>query len=99
MWGETIQTDQHLESMLYPRLFAFAERAWHNASWEEEQDDAAKREDYTRFITIVGQQELPRLEAAGIEYYLPPPGVKYVNLHIMQSSRYSVLRHFGQHEP
>ena len=33
LWSETIRSEQQAEYMLYPRLLAFAERAWHKASW------------------------------------------------------------------
>jgi hexosaminidase len=34
LWSETIRSEQQAEYMLYPRLLAFAERAWHEASWQ-----------------------------------------------------------------
>lgn len=34
IWSETIRTREKVEYMLYPRLFAVAERAWHEAEWE-----------------------------------------------------------------
>ena len=33
-WSETVRTDEQWECMLFPRLFAVAERAWHVAEWE-----------------------------------------------------------------
>ena len=33
-WGEIMRTDQQFEYMVYPRLLALAERAWHRANWE-----------------------------------------------------------------
>ena len=34
LWSETIRSDAQVEYMLFPRLLALAERAWHTASWE-----------------------------------------------------------------
>jgi hypothetical protein len=34
LWSETIRSDAQVDYMLYPRLLALAERAWHGASWE-----------------------------------------------------------------
>jgi len=34
LWSETIRSDSAVEYMLFPRLLAFAERAWHKPDWE-----------------------------------------------------------------
>lgn len=34
LWSEMLRSDKQAEYMLYPRLLALAERAWHRASWE-----------------------------------------------------------------
>ncbi len=34
LWSETIRSDDQVEYMLFPRLLAFAERAWRRANWE-----------------------------------------------------------------
>ena len=36
LWTETIRTDQQASYMVFPRLYALAERAWHRAEWELE---------------------------------------------------------------
>ena len=33
-WSETVRTDEQWECMLFPRIFAVAERGWHAAQWE-----------------------------------------------------------------
>ena len=33
LWSETIRSEQQAEYMLFPRLIAMAERAWHHAEW------------------------------------------------------------------
>jgi hexosaminidase len=77
VWSETIRTPEQLEQMIYPRLFALAERAWHKAAWESDKPDAAQRQrDWTVFAAALVQKELPKLAAAGASFYLPPPGAK-----------------------
>lgn len=73
VWSETVRTAEQLEQMLYPRLLALAERAWHRAAWENEPSTQSKQADWAAFSARAGQ-ELQRLEAAGITVYLPPPG-------------------------
>jgi len=34
LWSETVRSDEQAEYMIYPRLLALAERAWHQASWQ-----------------------------------------------------------------
>ena len=34
LWSETIRNDSLVDYMLFPRLLALSERAWHRASWE-----------------------------------------------------------------
>jgi len=34
LWSETVRSDRQVEYMLFPRLLALAERAWHRAPWE-----------------------------------------------------------------
>ncbi len=34
LWSETVRSDNQAEYMLYPRLLALAERAWHQANWQ-----------------------------------------------------------------
>ena len=82
IWSELIRTTEQLESMLYPRMLAMAERAWHRASWEGIVDDHVRErlrlEDWELFANSLGHRELSRLEGMKINYYLPPPGAVYV---------------------
>lgn len=36
LWSEMVRSDQIAEYLLFPRLMAIAERAWHKAEWEPE---------------------------------------------------------------
>ena len=78
IWSELIRTNGQLESMLFPRMLALAERAWHQASWEGIVDDHVRErlrlEDWESFANSLGHKELSRLEGLKINYYLPPPG-------------------------
>jgi hexosaminidase len=77
--------------MLFPRLIAFAERAWHRASWEPayrpgisysygdgKVDLAALKSDWDSFAARIPAQ-LKELERDGIFYRLAPPGARIVN--------------------
>ena len=90
VWSETIRSDAQLDYMLYPRLLALAERAWHVADWEEPYApgagysraagafDAAQRArrdaDWNAFANLLGGRELARLDAAGVAYRIPTVG-------------------------
>jgi len=38
LWSETVRSDDQAEYMIYPRLLALAERAWHKPEWAVEYD-------------------------------------------------------------
>ena len=76
-----VRTTDQVEYMLYPRLLAVAERAWHIADWESTPQTSEgfhrlQQLDWRHFATLVGRSELRRLERLGVRYRLPPPGVK-----------------------
>ena len=74
-----VRTVDRADYMLYPRLLAVAERAWHAADWETTVDqkvsDRARQRDWAQFAAALGHRELRRLDQLGINYRLPPPGV------------------------
>ncbi|MGF1775831.1 beta-N-acetylhexosaminidase [Vibrio nomapromontoriensis] len=87
LWSETVRTDDQYEYMVFPRVLAAAERAWHKGSWETpytvgrtySQDTQwvnkeALAADFNRFANILGQRELAKLAKVGIQYRLPVPG-------------------------
>jgi len=45
LWSETVRSELQAEYMIYPRLLALAERAWHQASWQVPYDYNGKRFD------------------------------------------------------
>lgn len=91
LWSETVRRDSLVDYMLFPRLLAFADRAWHRAAWEPpyragttysyadgKVDLTALRADWTRFAAIV-PEHLEALGRAGIAYRIAPPGARIVN--------------------
>jgi hexosaminidase len=89
LWSETVRTDEQYEYMVFPRVLAAAERAWHRAEWENDYkvgveysqetnlvDKDARNKDFNRFANILGQRELAKLEKSGSDYRLPVPGAK-----------------------
>ena len=95
LWSETIRSDAQVDYMLYPRLLALAERAWHGASWETPYtpgkaydpttgaftaDMRARRDaDWAAFANLLGGRELARLDAAGVAYRIPTVGAVVEN--------------------
>ena len=79
VWTETIRTEKHLYHMLFPRLLAVAERAWHEAKWETMENDQErnlmKQTDWDEFRSTVGNKHLAQLPS----YSVPPPGAIIVN--------------------
>jgi hexosaminidase len=83
LWSETLGGDGRLEYMLLPKLFGLAERAWApDPDWAREanpaRSDSLYREAWSRFVNVLGQRELPRLdrEVPGVNYRIPTPGLK-----------------------
>ncbi|MBX2880278.1 MAG: carbohydate-binding domain-containing protein [Granulosicoccus sp.] len=91
LWSETVRTPAQFDYMVFPRLLALAERAWHRASWELDYvpgrsfsgggatnfvDQTARNTDYALFARTLAVKELPKLDAAGIAYRIPVPGAQ-----------------------
>jgi len=74
-----IRSPESAEFMLYPRMLAVAERAWHRAAWETITDKKdfyrACHSDWLQFAVALGRRELRRLDQLGVGYRLPRPGV------------------------
>jgi hexosaminidase len=95
LWSETVRSDAQLEYMVYPRLLALAERAWHAADWEipyqpgkaydpatgafTAERRAARDADWRRFSSLLGGRELARLDAAGLAWRVPTVGAVIEN--------------------
>lgn len=83
LWSESTRTDERADAMIFPRLLATAERAWHRADWEEDPIPGkvygpapapALLRDYSAFAAALGGRELAKLDAAGVAYRVPPAG-------------------------
>ena len=97
VFGETIRTDDQLEYMIYPRLIAVAERAWHKASWENidnsEKRTKAKHIAWEEFANRLGQKELKQMDnyhihGESIQYRLPMVGAKILNNKLVANTEY-----------
>lgn len=92
LWSEVVRTDARVETMIFPRLLALAERAWHRGSWElppmEGQqfsaetgvvDRAALNADWREFAATLGNKELFKLDLGNVGYRVPVPGAVIEN--------------------
>ena len=76
LWSETVRTKAQFQEMIFPRLLVMAERAWYKASWEADKPEgAARRDEWRQFVHTLVEKDLPKLAHAGVDFYLPPPGV------------------------
>ena len=80
LWTETVRNPDQMFAMIFPRLLALAERAWHKASWEDITDRKKRNEmmkaDWVKFAGALGNRELVRLDKMGVQYRVPPPGAR-----------------------
>ena len=78
LWTEITRDQRSVEYMLFPRLLAFAERAWHQAEWEGKLSQAAflpaLNRDFSEFTQVVAKRHYSRLVKADINVRIPPPG-------------------------
>lgn len=79
LWSEVVPYQTNMEYLLYPRILAFAERAWSTPSWQQstlnDSDwEAQRRQDWMRFAANLTNQHLPRLLQQGIKARVPLPG-------------------------
>lgn len=84
LWSETVRNQNQMEKMVFPRLIAMAERAWHKADWEGNSGQQNYQKDWSSFLSSLVTKDLPKLDQQGVAFYLPPPGAKIENntLHI-----------------
>ncbi|MBC3767448.1 family 20 glycosylhydrolase [Neptunicella marina] len=82
LWSETIRNETQMQKMVFPRLVALAERAWHKAEWEGHKNvknTAQYKQDWQRFISVLYQHVLPGFIERGVAFYLPAPRVGLQN--------------------
>ncbi|NTS76233.1 carbohydate-binding domain-containing protein [Catenovulum sp. SM1970] len=74
-WGETVRTGEQMLRLVFPRVLAVAERAWHKADWEGQKPNTkARKQQWAKFSARLAQYELAKLAELGINYNLPVPG-------------------------
>ncbi|KAH9510135.1 hypothetical protein Btru_043540 [Bulinus truncatus] len=79
IWTELVRTSHLLYQMVFPRLIALAERAWHKSSWETldvKKGKADQEKEWSSFAHTLGYKELSRLESVKVEYHIPAPGAR-----------------------
>ena len=80
LWTETVRTADQMYGMIFPRVLALAERAWHKASWEDVTEqknrDEMMEDDWVKFANSLGYRELNRLDKMKVPYRVPLPGVR-----------------------
>lgn len=104
LWSETTRTDAGVDYQFFPRLIAFAERAWHRPAWEPEYqpgrsyapadpavDRAAVLADWRRFAGRVPAQ-LALLDGLGVAYRITPPGARIVGGKLEANAEYPGTR-------
>ncbi|SEA31948.1 family 20 glycosylhydrolase [Microbulbifer marinus] len=104
LWSEVVRTDAQVEYMIFPRLLALAERAWHRADWElplvEGQqfsaetsavDKRALQADWRDFAAALGNKELLKLDLSGVGYRVPVPGALVENGQLLMALPYPGL--------
>ncbi|MEH6451761.1 MAG: family 20 glycosylhydrolase, partial [Psychromonas sp.] len=92
LWSESVRTDEDFEYHIYPRVLSNAERAWSKGDWELDYkagkeysqetsfvDKDVLLADWQRFANILGQRELAKMDAAGVQYRVPLPGAKVID--------------------
>jgi len=99
LWSETVRTPEQFDYMIFPRMLALAERAWHKAGWElpvvagetfsadsGQVNQQALSDEYAIFAYALSSKELLKLDAAGVKYRIPPPGAKLVGAVVQMNS-------------
>lgn len=90
LWSETVRSDNSANYMLFPRLIAFAERAWYKPDWAvpymagktysraSQLFDETKQQqmyaDWAQFNQVMVKQILPDLIRDEVLFRLPTPG-------------------------
>ena len=81
VWTEVMRTERELHEMIFPRIIAVAERAWHESLWEKTENRQERihktNREWASFVEAL-RRELKRLDDIGIMYRVPPPGVRYL---------------------
>lgn len=90
LWSETVRSNAQANYMLFPRLLALAERAWHTPEWAENYQTGvsysaktdyfdstqtkAMSDDWLSFSHVLSTKAMSQLIADGIQPRVPLPG-------------------------
>lgn len=80
LWAETVQSEERLDYMVFPRFLALAERAWSPKKTYETDttfNEAAFNADYHAFVQKIGTDELQKL-GRSFRFRLPAVGLKEI---------------------
>ncbi|MGL1956946.1 MAG: carbohydate-binding domain-containing protein [Colwellia sp.] len=107
LWSETTLSDNAAGYMFFPRLIAFAERAWHKASWTvpyqagqaysptsghlNNKKIKNQLQDWAQFSQVLVSKILPQLAKDELFFRLPTPGAKIVNDVLYANSMFTDL--------
>lgn len=100
LWSETTRTDAGVDYQFFPRLIAFAERAWRRPAWEPayvpgqsygyqdaKVDRAAILADWRNFAGRMPVQ-FAQLDRMGVAYRVTPPGARVVGGKLEANAEY-----------
>lgn len=92
LWSETIHKADLVDYMTFPKLFGLAERSWGKSI---EESGKSYNENYNDFVNTIGQRELTRLDnysLRGVQYRIPPPGIKIEGNKVYANTTYPSLQ-------
>jgi hexosaminidase len=108
LWGETVRSDAQANYMIFPRLLAVAERAWHTPQWTEiykkgmsyssntEHFDSTQKNtmtaDWLSFTHVLSNKAMPQLVKDGIQPRVPLPGAIIKEGMLHMHSAFSALQ-------
>jgi len=97
LWSETLINEDNFDYMLYPKLIAFAERAWApQPSWTTAPNETfgtRYKEAWQRFNTVLWNNDLPQFDRywPEIQYRIPAPGVKIAGDQVLVNTESEAL--------
>ncbi|GAC18937.1 family 20 glycosylhydrolase [Paraglaciecola arctica] len=108
IWGETVRSDAQANYMLFPRLLAVAERAWHKPEWAEKYQagvsysaqtghfdstqKSAMDADWLGFTRVLVHKAMPQLVKDGIQPRVPLPGAIIKDRMLFMQSAFNGLQ-------
>jgi hexosaminidase len=81
LWGETIRNFDGTTYLLFPKMLGMAQRAWNATPQWVGQNGGLESflADYSHFNAIATRREMPWWAARGLDFRLPPPGIRIDN--------------------